>query len=62
MAKKKIEKMPYQEYQALKLKESKMWFKMKPYPWPVLVALLIPLSLFILLILYYLFAVRNFPE
>jgi hypothetical protein len=62
MAKKKNEKIPYKEYQALKEKESKKKFKITWYPWPVLTSLLVPLTIFTLLILYYLFAVRNFPE
>lgn len=62
MATKKNEKMPYQEYQILKEKESKVWFKFKPYPWPILVALLIPLGFFIMLISYYFLVVRHFSE
>ncbi len=62
MAKKKNEKIPYQEYRALKEKESKLMFKITPYPWPVLATLFVPLTIFIVLILYYIFAVRNFTE
>jgi hypothetical protein len=62
MARKKNEKIPYQEYQKLKEKAAKSKFKFSLYPTPVLVSILIPLSIFLLTMLWYFINVKNFTE
>jgi hypothetical protein len=62
MAAKKNEKVPYQEYQKFKEKAAKNRFKFTPYPWPVLVYVLIPLSIFILGMTWYYMNVKNFMD
>ena len=59
---KKNEKIPYKEYQSLKEKDAKRFFKIVPYPWPVLISLLIPLGFFILMIAYYFLIILKLPN
>ncbi len=60
--KKKNIKIPYKEYQALKEKWAKKKFKLHLYPNPVLIALLIPLAIFIIMLCYYYLSVKNFAD
>jgi hypothetical protein len=62
MVTKKTEKIPYQEYQKLKEKSAKRKFKFTPYPLPVLIYVLIPLSIFIFGMLWYYLNVKNFLD
>jgi hypothetical protein len=58
----KNQKIPFQEYQKLKEKASKIKFKFTPYPWPVLTGLLIPVGIFILAMIWYFANVKNFLD
>lgn len=62
MSQKKKEKIPYQEYQKLKENAAKKRFKFSPYPLPVLVAILVPLSIFILGMVWYFLNIKNFLD
>jgi hypothetical protein len=57
--KKSLEKISIQEFLKLKEAREKRLFNFQPYPWPVNFALLLPLSVFILLLLTYYFHVRG---
>jgi len=61
-AKKKNEKIPYQEYQKLKEKAAKNKFKFTPYPLPVLIYFLIPLAIFIFAMTWYFMNVHSFLD
>ena len=62
MSAKKNVKIPYQEYQLLKEKAAKRKFKFAFYPLPVLISILIPLTIFLLAMLWYFLNVKNFLE
>ena len=62
MPAKKNEKIPYQEYQKLKEQNAKKKFKFSFYPLPVIISILIPLSIFIIGMLWYFLNVKNFME
>ncbi|MBF0569644.1 MAG: hypothetical protein HQL18_02580 [Candidatus Omnitrophica bacterium] len=60
--KKTNEKISIQEYLKKKALLSKKRFGLQPYPWPVTLALLIPLSVFLTLLLSYIFYVRGLGD
>jgi len=62
MATRKIEKIPYKAYQIFKEKASKRRFRLSFYPWPVLVALLIPAGIFILAVFFYVINLKAMAE
>jgi hypothetical protein len=57
--KKKKEKYTLDEYREMQKLLAKKHFRFEPYPWPVTLALLLPLALFILLIISYVLHIRN---
>ncbi|MBF0593458.1 MAG: hypothetical protein HQL22_00665 [Candidatus Omnitrophica bacterium] len=57
--KKPHEKLTIDEYKKLKELQQKRRFKIEFYPWPVMVALGIPLVVFIFLILVYILHVQG---
>jgi len=62
MPAKRSEKIHFQEYQKLKERSSQQKFLPAFYPWPVLIGLLIPLSIFILAMLWYFMNVKDFLD
>ena len=62
MAAPKNEKIPFQEYQKLKEKNAGKKFKFALYPLPVLFCILIPLSIFILAMLWYFANIKSFLD
>jgi hypothetical protein len=60
--KKKTVKMPYQEYQSLQQKRGKSRFTFKPYPLPVLAAILVPLAVFLCGMIFYFINIKNFAD
>lgn len=60
MATKKTNVKPtIEEYKKLQELKNKRRFKIEWYPWPVMTALLIPLTLFLLLILFYVIEIKT---
>lgn len=60
--KSKTEKLSIQEYLKLKEQRAKNRFHFEPYPWPVCVAISIPLIMMAGLILGYIFYIRNISQ
>lgn len=57
--KKKKEKYTLDEYRELQKSMSHKYLRFEPYPWPVMLALLVPVALFILLIINYVLHIKN---
>ena len=58
--KKPGEKLTIQEYQDLQARNAKQRFKIQFYPWPVMVALLLPLGMLIFLVIYYTLHIQGY--
>lgn len=56
---KKTEKLTIEKYKEQKARLGKRWFKIEFYPWPILLALGIPLATLIFLIIVYILHIRG---